>query len=118
MENYILKKPINFDGEEIKEINLDFDELSYKDLERAEKEARLRLKKKETMAIPEMNKKYLACVAAIAGGVKAELIFSLKANDFTQITMLVMNFLMDGESEEDTKEAKTTMESKEKNVKS
>lgn len=104
MEKYILKKPINFDGEKIEELEFELDELTCKDLAKSEKEAKMRLGKKENMPVPEINATYLMCVAARAGKVQTELIESLYAKDATQIKMMVQNFLLDGESEVEIEE--------------
>lgn len=99
MEKYTLSKPIDFDGEQITVLNMDLDGLSTIDLERAERQARMMLAKKETMHVPETNKKYLSCVAAKAAGVKLDLIKSLGGKDYTQVCLLVQNFLLDGDSD-------------------
>ena len=99
IEKYTLAKPIQYDGETITELVLDLESLSVKDLERAEKEARSMLAKKESMNVPETNKKYQACVAAKAAGVTIDLIRSLSGKDYTQVCLLVMNFLLDGGSD-------------------
>ena|GEM_PF-518447 len=101
VELVVLRKPVKFDGEEITELVFDFDSLTARDLLRSEREAKLRLKKKERLDIPkEMDSKYTICVAAKAAGVKAELLFALGAQDFTNVHMQTMNFLLDGASEE------------------
>jgi hypothetical protein len=99
MEEYILKKPITFDGSEVKALNLDLDGLTVDKLEKAEQQARVLLGKKESIVIPALNQKYCACVAAIAAGVKVALVRSLAANDYTQLCMLVQNFLLGGDSD-------------------
>jgi len=104
MEHYVLKKPIEYDGETITEIDFDFDGLSAQDLERAERVARGLLQKRESMNVPETNKKYQACVAAKACGRTVDFIRSLGAKDYTQVCLLVMNFLLDGDSEDEEEE--------------
>jgi len=101
MEHYVLKKPTTYDGETITELEFDFDGLSAQDLEKAERIARGLLQKKEPMNVPETNKKYQACVAAKACGRTVDFIRSLGAKDYTQICLLVMNFLLDGDSEDE-----------------
>ena len=103
MEIYTLKKPITTaGGEMITEIRMDFDSMDTNDLERCERQARQLLGKKGTMIIPETKKLYAACVAAKASGLTVEDIRSLAINDYTQLCMKVQNFLLDGESEEET----------------
>lgn len=104
MEKYTLIKPINYEGEIITEIHMDLEGLSVQDLERAEREARALLKKKESMQVPETNKKYQACVAARAAALPLDAIRSLCGKDYTQVCLLVMNFLLDGDSEEEEEE--------------
>lgn len=104
MEKYTLTKPINYEGEVITEIHMDLEGLSVQNLERAEREARALLTKKESMQVPETNKKYQACVAAKAAGLPLDVIRSLCGKDYTQICLLVMNFLLDGDSEEEEEE--------------
>ena len=92
MEKYKLSMPIEFDGEKITEINMDLEGLSAADLEKAERQARMLLAKKESMHVPETNKKYLSCVASRAAGVKYDLIRALRGKDYTQLCLLVQNF--------------------------
>jgi len=100
-EHYVLKKPIPYEGKTITELHFDFDGLSALDLEKAEKIARGLLAKKESMNVPETNKKYQACVAAKASGQTVDFIRSLGAKDYTQVCLMVMNFLLDGDSEDE-----------------
>jgi hypothetical protein len=109
MSKYVLKRPITFDGREIKEINLNLDDLGYNDLRRAEKEARLMCGKKERLSMPkEFDTKYTSCLLAIAAGETVELIQSLKAVDFTAINMQMSDFLLGGDWDEDTEETEET----------
>ena len=103
VETYTLKKPVTTaGGEKITEIRMDFDSMDNNDLERCERQARQLLGKKRSMVIPETSKLYAACVAAKASGLTVEDIRSLAINDYTQLCMKVQNFLLDGESEEET----------------
>ncbi len=105
MSRYVLKRPVTFDGREIKAIDLNLDDLGYKDLCRAEKEARLMCGRKERLSMPkELDSKYTSCLLAIAAGEPVELIQSLKAVDFTAINMQMSDFLLGGEWDEDTEE--------------
>ncbi|MCL2392624.1 MAG: phage tail assembly protein [Oscillospiraceae bacterium] len=115
MERYTLKKPITHDGETITEIDFDLDSLSALDLERAERDARKLLAKKETMNVPETNKKYQACVAAKASGHTVGFIRSLGGKDYTQVCLLVMNFLLDGDSEDEEEESESEAKPKKSN---
>ena len=105
MKVYKLKKPIVFDGRTVSEINLNLDDLAYKDLAKAEKQARAMLGKKERLTMPkEMDTKYTSCLIAIAAGEPVDLILSLKAADFTGVNMQMSDFLLTGEWDEDTEE--------------
>lgn len=88
-----LKKPINFEGELITELNLDLDCLTGKDMIDAQKEI-------QSLDVPvlEFNKEYLAVVAAKACGMPTDLIPLLGIKDFSAITVQVQNFLLGEES--------------------
>lgn len=88
-----LKKPVHFEGEEIKELDLDLDSLTGKDMIAAQKEI-------QSMDVPvqEFNKEYLAVVAAKACGRPTDLIPLLGIKDFSFITVQVQNFLLGEES--------------------
>lgn len=88
-----LKKPINFEGELITELNLDLDCLTGKDMIDAQKEI-------QSLDVPvlEFNKEYLAVVAAKACGMPTDLIPLLGIKDFSTITVQVQNFLLGEES--------------------
>ena len=101
VEIHTLKKPITFDGERIEKLIFDFDSLTAKDLINAEREAKLRTGKKDRLnAVKELDHRYTSCIAAKAAGIKTELLLELGAKDFSQINMLAMNFLLDGDSSE------------------
>jgi len=105
MEQYVLKKPITTaGGEQLTEITLNLEDLSVVDLENCEKQAKALLGKKKGMPVPETNKTYLSCVAAKASGLKLNDIRSFGAQDYTQVCLLVQDFLLDGESEEEETE--------------
>jgi hypothetical protein len=98
METYKLIQPIVYDGENITELQMNLDGMGVPQLEKAERMARSLLDKKENMLLPATNQKYCACVASIAAGVKLDLIRNLKANDYTQVCVMVQNFLLGGGS--------------------
>lgn len=95
MENIKLAKVITYDGEEIKELNLDFDSLTGQDLLNAEKEA-IALNK-NTAPIKEFDKGYLSIVAAKAAGISTDIMPLLGAKDFTKVTVQTQNFLLNEE---------------------
>ncbi len=102
MEKFILTKPIENNGEVIKELNLNLDDLTARQLMSAEKEARLLLGKQavQTMSVPELNKTYLCCIAAKASNIGVNTIMELKANDYSRLTMLIQDFLLADNVEE------------------
>lgn len=109
METYVLKKPITTaNGENITVIEMNLEDLSAIDLERCEKEARAFLGKNKHMAVPETNKTYLACVAAKASGLMLGDIRSLGGKDYTQVTLVVQNFLLGGDLEDEEEETTST----------
>lgn len=98
MEVFKFKKPVDFEGVEYPELELDVDGLCYKELRKAERMAEAMCGKKESLnLVKTFDDRYLACVAAVAAKVKPELIFELKAPDFIQLTMYMRNFLLNGE---------------------
>lgn len=96
---YKLRTPIVYDGKKVEELMFDFDKLPSSAMFRASREAKAILKqnsgKKAQLAIvPEMDKTYLACIAAMAAGVSSDLIFNLTLKDLTTITVRTQNFLL------------------------
>ncbi|EJW19143.1 phage tail assembly protein [Paenibacillus alvei] len=89
---YKLIRPISFDGEEVKELVLDFDELTGQDLLACARQAQV-MAPNEVNLVRALSLTYQVVVAAKAAGVAAELIQSLKAKDFTQVTQRAQNFL-------------------------
>ena len=102
MEKHILAKPIAHDGETYKEINFDFDNLKRKDLDAAEKITRQK-HGKTLITVVELNKTYQMYLAAMAADVPSAVLELLGAKDYTQIALMVQDFLLGGES--DTAEA-------------
>lgn len=89
---YKLVRPITFDGEEVKELVLDFDELTGRDLLTCARQAQT-MEPNEVALVRALSLPYQVVVAAKAAGVPAELINSLKAKDFTQVTQRAQTFL-------------------------
>lgn len=92
---YTLMRPINFEGQEVKELTFNFDDLTGNDLLECVKQAR-RIDPEESMtaAIRAFTISYQVAVAAKAANVIPELIQSLKGADFTQATQKAANFLL------------------------
>lgn len=91
--NIILKKAIQYDGEQITELKLDLDSLTGQDMLDAEKEAGVG----EFTPMKEFNKGHLAVLAAKACGMPSDLMPLLGLRDFSKITMAVQNFLFNEE---------------------
>lgn len=89
--NIKLSKPINVDGKEITEINLDLDSLTGRDLISAEAESRLIA---GPSPVAELSKPYAAVVAAKAAKLHSDTILDLSARDFTIVTVFTQNFLL------------------------
>ncbi|MFW5433702.1 phage tail assembly protein [Paenibacillus apiarius] len=89
---YKLVRPISFDGEEVKELVLDFDELTGRDLLACARQAQT-MAPDEVAFVRALSLPYQVVVAAKAAAVPAELIQSLKAKDFTQVTQRAQIFL-------------------------
>lgn len=91
MEKIVLSKPHVFEEKEYKELTLDCESLTGRDLIAAASESRIL---GDVGPVPELSKTYLAVVAAKAARVPVELIQSLPAKDFTAVTLTVQNFLL------------------------
>ncbi len=98
MESVKLIKPIKLiiDGkaQEMKVINVDFDNLTALDLLEAEREAVSKGVVINTAT--ELNKHYLLIVVSKATKLKVEELYSLSATDFSTLTVKAQNFLMGG----------------------
>jgi len=90
---YKLKRPITFEEQPVSELSLDFEELTGQDLLLCARQAQA-LAPNELPMIKAMSLPYQVTVAAKAANVPAELIQSLKAADFTQVTQRAQNFLI------------------------
>lgn len=91
MEKIVFTKPHVFEDKEYKELALNWESLTGRDLIAASNESRAL---GDVNLVPELSKTYLAVVAAKAAHVPMEVIQSLPAKDFTAVTMAVQNFLL------------------------
>lgn len=87
-----LSKPYSFEGKEYTKLELDFDSLTGQDVINAEKEVRAL---GDRSPVAEFSKTYQAVMAAKAAKVPVDLIMKLPAKDFTRITILVQDFLLE-----------------------
>lgn len=91
-----LSKPFTYEEKEYKEIKLDLHGITGMDLIDAETEARAM---GEQMVVLEYSRIYLAIVASKAAKVKTNLITSLPATDFLEVTLETQNFLLGTDSQ-------------------
>ena len=97
MENTIkLTRPVQFDGETITEITLDFEKLSGEDIEKAEMQFNAENPQNSITMVKEMAKGFTAIVAAKAAGVHVGVIRKMSAPDYAKVTMRTTVFLMGG----------------------
>ncbi|OBZ08253.1 hypothetical protein A7975_27360 [Bacillus sp. FJAT-26390] len=95
MNKYVLSKPVDFDGEIFKELDLDFDSLTGEDILSAERQFNaIAAKTRDVVSMKETSKSYLSLVAARAAKVAPELMNKLSAKDFSKVTVLAQNFLL------------------------
>jgi len=85
-----LSNPRTINGKEYTKLELNFDNLTGRDLINAHKETTAM---GDNSPVNEFSKTYLAAVAARAAKVKTDDILDLPARDFTNITIMVQNFL-------------------------
>ncbi len=93
---YELKSPITYGGEEIKVLTFDFENMTGGTLKKILMEVRSKLGKRagQELVVPEVSKDYQCGVAAKACGLDIDVMYKLKARDYTAITMRVSNFLL------------------------
>jgi len=94
MQKIVFRKPFTFEGKEYKELTLDLDSLTGKDIINASTEARL-LEQGDFSPVLELSKAFQAVIAAKAAKVPVEMLLSLPAKEFSNITLLVENFLFE-----------------------
>ena len=90
-----LTKAINFHGEELKELDLNLDELTGNDLIEAEKQV---MTNDNIYLITDLNKSYLIAIAGRLLKIPAETLRTLSAKDFSKITLEVQRFLSKAKS--------------------
>ena len=93
-----LKRPVQFDGQTVKSIVLDFEGLTGEDIEQAESQFNAENPQSAaTTPVKEMSKSFCAIVAAKAAKKPVHFIRSLAAPDYSKITTQTMVFLMNGD---------------------
>ncbi|MGO4369619.1 phage tail assembly protein [Paenibacillus sp. MCAF20] len=91
-KTYTLKKPIEFEGEQITEIVLDFDNATSDDYQSAEQQ--FKAQNTGFAAVLTVESGFLAIFAARAAKKPPELFRKLYAKDYAQIVQLTQNFLL------------------------
>lgn len=86
-----LKKPITIDGKATKELKLDLDKLTGKDMIAAEKEVRV---KGDATPSVSLSMLYHAALAARLLGCPVDELETLQGPDFARMTMEVAGFLL------------------------
>jgi hypothetical protein len=92
------KNPYNFEGAEHDGVDLNLDELTGNDLEKAQ-ELVSATRKSGGSNVPEFNKAYCSQVAALAAKKPVEFFRGLPVREYVKVTFEVQNFLLDGVSE-------------------
>ncbi|MHC1747434.1 MAG: phage tail assembly protein [Cellulosilyticaceae bacterium] len=85
----ILSKAVAYDGESIKEIELNLEGLTGQDMIDAQKEVGMQ----EMTPVQEFSKEHLAILAAKACGKGSDFIPLLPIKDFSKLTLAVQDFL-------------------------
>lgn len=94
---YELKVPIEYEGELIKDLTFDFENLTGGHLKKVLMEVRALIGPKKAgqeLVVPSVNLDYQCGVAAKACGRKIDMMYKLKGRDFTAITTRTANFLL------------------------
>lgn len=86
-----LSKELTIKGELVKEVELDFDSLTGRDLTKAEKEARIA---GDANVMINFSMVYHAAIVAKLLGITYDDVLDLPAGDFTKLTASVSNFLL------------------------
>lgn len=86
-----LSKELTIKGELVKEVELDFDSLTGRDLTKAEKEARLA---GDANIMINFSMLYHTAIVAKLLGVTFDDVLDLPAGDFSKLTTSVSNFLL------------------------
>lgn len=92
-----LSRPVEWDGETVDHLDLDFERLKGRDLQAVERD--LRASGVRDVLAPETDSRYLVAVAAKAAKVDRELVESLCARDFTALKIQAQSFLLGADSE-------------------
>jgi len=98
---YTLKNPIEFDGEQVTEINLTLDALNGQDIINVDRQFFLSSQANQAVQLKENTKEYQMLIAATAASKPIEFFTMLKIKDFNEICFKVQRFLLYGDLEVD-----------------
>ncbi len=99
MKNYKLKRPIDFEGNKIEDLNFDFESMTRKEYKRCVREAKIR-NKKDMTAIPIFSETFRLVFAGLSAGVPTEAMFCLYPKDIVGVSEAVYHFFF-GEDRDD-----------------
>ena len=89
---YTLRRAWSFEGQEVKELDLDFERLTGEDIISCERQ--YMQQEGASMLFKDANKEYQAYVVARAAKVPVELIRALPAKEFSLVTLRAQRFLL------------------------
>jgi hypothetical protein len=92
MERIEFAKPVTIEGTEYTGLDLNFDKLTGDDIIACEREFTAT---GGVATVHELCKGFLAIVAARAAGVAPDVIRALPAREFSKVTVVAQNFLLD-----------------------
>lgn len=108
-----LNQEYNFDGKKYTEIELDFENLTGKELLIAESEFK---KRNKGATVKELEDGWLLTVAEKASGIKYGSLLELKGKDYIKIINAARNFIVVSDSEETTQEIRNTEKTNQKEI--
>ena len=89
---YELITPIKFDGSEVKEVNLNLEDLCGRDVRKATKQ--FKMLNKGFLGVVHLEEEFLCLIAANASGKPVEFFDSIRSYDFYNILWEVQSFLL------------------------
>lgn len=104
MENYKLRRPIDFEGKKIEDLNFDFESLTRKDYKRCIREMKIRIHKKEYVPLPVFNETFQLVFAAAAAGVASEALFRMYPRDIVKVGEFVVKYFFGNDEDDDEDE--------------
>lgn len=90
-----LSRPFNYDGEKIEKLNVDFEALTARDYEQAEREVMM-MKKTLTAPMLEMETAFIKIIACKALNRAGDFLDNMAIADFTKLKVQTQSFLLTG----------------------